>query len=161
MKKTYTIQETNEVLNRMKLLMGYDTKKTLSENKKTFIFEAGESTKDFPTSPKYSTEEIIQVYQNNKIKSPDGKFSLYAPSNIIITDIFDTTADPSNWVMTNGGKFTGSTGQLWSKELFQEFLNIPSVYSFEKENGDEMRAYWAQKKGGDPKDKFNGYYYIL
>lgn len=78
----------------MKLLMGYDTKKTLSENKKNFIFEAGESTKSFPTSalgsdgkPKYSTDEIIQVYKNNKIKSPDGKFTYYAPSNIVITKL--------------------------------------------------------------------------
>jgi hypothetical protein len=156
MKKNFTIQETNELLHRMKLLMNYDTKKTLTENKKSLIIEAPQS---FPTSPKYSTDEIKQVYQNNRIKSPDGKFSLYAPSNIIITDIFDTTADPSNWVANDGSKFTGSTGQLWNKELFQEFLNIPSVSSFEKENGDEMRAYITQKKGGDPKDKFNGYYF--
>lgn len=136
-------------MNRIKLLMGYNSSKTLTENTKNILSEKVEG---YPTSPIYTEDQIAQVYQNNSIKAPNGS-RVYADANIVINQIIDNKIKNTDW--TN--QFTDRNGNLWSDEKLKNFLNIPSVWSFTNSNGDLMKGSFRRPGNPQPNEKYDGW----
>lgn len=138
------IQERSELISRMKLLMGYDSKKTLTENVKSILTEDATNVIDLSTAEP-STNDDSDVYntETSEIKTPTGW--MYAGKNIEITTKI-TTENISKllWTYDDGkiGSFTGVPIDVKTK-----LINPPVVAAYTNSVGDKIVLHAIQKNG--------------
>jgi len=153
------MRETNDIINRMKLLMGYDSKKTLTENVKTILVEDATNVVDLKSVKQTQniTDEQSEVYnpETGEIKTPKGW--MYAGYNIeILGSITSENIGRLKWMDSNGvlGEFNNVP-----IEIKTELIQPPVVSHYTNSAGDTISLFAQQssKQKIDKNDKFSGF----
>lgn len=143
MKKNYINEETLDSINRMRLLMGYDSKKTLTENYKTILSETISMFVSNTDEP--ATNEDTDVYreEDGYIKSPDGW--IYGGKDIEIKGkITDINIQTMNWVERDGTRSKFNDLPIEQKKAL---LNPPVVSRYVNGRGDEISLHVISEGG--------------
>lgn len=142
MKKLYNIQEGLDSLNRIKLLMGYDSKKTLTENTKSIISEDATNVINLSTADP-TTKDDSDVYDSERgmIKTPNGW--VYGGKKIEITyKITPENVGKTIWTDSKGNPGTFNSVPV---DVKTKLINPPVVASYTNSVGDKISLHASEK----------------